>query len=328
MDDDELTRRLRAARPETPRRNAPPSVAAERVLRRIVADPTEHRGAARGRVPARGRVGGPVWFAAASVLILVAVAVLGGISLLRPPAAVAATPALLVAEPVPGTARENLMSISESVRADGIGASDVVRFQTWALSFDPESGEPPSQIFPEEHLIRRSADGAVEIEVRAGTPTAADGTAVPDPTPAPGAVLWTDTRPAGEGAGFFGDVPGSAAEMAEFFRASGVLVGESSGEYFSAVRLLLSERTLDAEQQAALVEFLATLPDVAVDGSVTDRLGRRGVSVSTDSRAPGEYRDTLVLSAAQGVLAYEATYIGSSRTDIPSPAVIEYVAWR
>ena len=41
----------------------------------------------------------------------------------------------------------------------------------------------------------------------------------------------------------------------------------------------------------------------------------------------GDYRRMLIISPELGVLAYELVYTGSSRTDVPSPAVIDYKAW-
>lgn len=219
------------------------------------------------------------------------------------------------------------MSIGESVRTTGRPPGTIMRFQSWALAFDPEARTPPQSITPEEHEIRYLDDGTIQIEIRAGVSYDANGQPLLDPSSAPGSVLWSETREPGDSMMIFGVPPTDAGEVAAFFEKAGVVADGTSGEYFSAIRLLLAEKSLASEQEAALIEFLATLPDIRVDGSVTDRLGREGISFSTESRAPGEYRDTLVLSRSEGFLSYEVTYIGSGRTDIQAPAVIEYTAW-
>jgi hypothetical protein len=328
VNDDELTARLRAARPHTPRRGQTIDARQETLLKQIVAEP-----APVGIVSGRTRRGPgwhtrPIWLVAASVMLVIVLGALGSIARCQPSAAVAATPKLLTPEPVDGTSKENLMRISDDVRGTGPAGDRRIRFQTWALAFDPEAATPPRFIAPEEHEIVHLPDGSVSVTVRAGMPYGADGELVPDASPAPGTVLWSDVQAAGDATPLFGPPPTEESQITEFFKKSGTVSSGTSGEYFSAIRLLLSEKALSSEQEAALIGFLATLPDIKVDGTVTDRLGRDGVAFSTDSRSPGEYRDTLVLSASVGILSYEVAYIGSSRTDIQAPAVIEYIAWQ
>ncbi|MBW9111302.1 hypothetical protein [Microbacterium ureisolvens] len=325
MNDDELTSRLRAARPQTARRGDALEPRYETLLKRIMAEPDADDMSGSRRISAwRGR---PIWLVAASVLLVMVFGALGSIALLQPSPAVAATPRLLTPEPVDGTSKENLMRISDAAREPEPEEGGPIRFQTWALSFDPEAATPPQFIVPEEHEIEHLPDGGVKVTVRAGVPYDASGQPVAEPTPTPGTVLWSDVQSHGDAVRIFGPAPTEVADMAGFFDESGTVPARTSGEYFSAVRLLLSEQNLSNEQRAALIEFLATLPDVDVDGTVTDRLGRDGVAFSTESRSPGEYRDTLVLSPTGGILSYEVTYTGSSRTDIQAPAVIEYIAW-
>lgn len=327
MNDEEFTDRLRQARPQMPHRGAPLEPRHEAVLKQIMREPVPDSGAINApRVP-RARLG-PVWLAAASVLFIAVIAVLGTVSVFRPQAAVAATPAILVPEPLAGSSEENLMKLGESVRATAHDGGTTVRFQTWALEFDPEADALPQQITPEEHELRHRPDGSTEIQVRAGVSYDANGDAVADPDPAPGTLLWFQDSPAVESADIFDEPPLHPDEFAKYFQDSGTVAAGTSGEYFTAVRLLLSEQTLSSDQEGAMIEFLAMLPDIHVDGTLFDRLDRLGVSFSTESRSPGEYRDTLVVSATDGVLSYESTYIGSDRTDLRAPAVIEYIAWQ
>ncbi len=52
-----------------------------------------------------------------------------------------------------------------------------------------------------------------------------------------------------------------------------------------------------------------------------------GIAFSTETRLPGQFRDTLVISPDVGVLSYEVTYLAGDRTDIQAPAVTDYAAW-
>ena len=327
MNDDELTDRIRAARPQTPRRGQTLDARQETLLTQIIAQPVAVGigGGSTRRGP--GWHARSIWLAAASVMLVLVLGALGSIALFPPSAAVAATPKLLSPEPIGGTAKENLMTISDALRDAGSTAGGPIRFHTWALAFDGDAATPPRYIVPEEHEIDYLPDGSVSITVRAGVPYDPDGDPVADPSPAPGTALWSLVQEPADVVLIFEPAPTEVSQFDEFFQTSGVVPSRTSGEYFSAIRLLLSEQALSREQEVALIGFLATLPDITVDGAVTDRLGREGVAFSTESRTPGEYRDTLVLSASAGILSYEVTYIGSSRTDIQAPAIIEYIAW-
>lgn len=326
MNDDELTERLRKARPQTPSRGVPLEPRYEAILERILSEPIPDVQVTRMRRASPWQLR-PVWLTAASVLFVLVIAALGAVTFLRPTVATAATPEMLTVEPISGTAKEHLMSIGESVRGTDRMPGMIVRFQSWALAFEPEASTPPQSITPEEHEIRYLADGTIQVEIRAGASYDANGQPLPEPSSAPGSVLWSETREPGDSMMIFGVPPTDAGEVAAFFEQAGVLAEGTSGEYFSAIRLLLAEKSLTTDQEAALIEFLAALPDIRVDGAVTDRLGREGISFSTESRVPGECRDTLVVSRSEGILSYEVTYIGSGRTDIQAPAVIEYTAW-
>lgn len=326
MNDDDLTARLRAARSQTPRRRQLDS-RHETMLKQIIAEPIAADRISRITRRGNGWYARPIWLVAASVMLVVVLGALGSIALFQPSAAVAATPKLLNPDPVDGTSKENFMRISDAVRETGPGKDAPIRFQTWALAFDPESATPSRFIVPEEHEIAHLPDGSVNVTVRAGVPYDADGELVANPSPVPGTVLWSDVQTADQVVDIFGSPPTEQSQIAEFFEKSGTVFSGTSGEYFSAIRVLLSEKALSGEQEAALIGFLATLPDIKVDGMVTDRLGRAGVAFSAETRSPGEYRDTLVLNGSVGILSYEVTYIGSSRTDIQAPAVIEYIAW-
>lgn len=330
MNEQELDEHLRRARPQTMRRGDALGARQEALLQRIVDNeplPLRVRALTPRWSTRWTRMVLPVRGAAAFLAVIALVVVLGSVALIQSQPVMAATPPVLVTEPVQGTPTELLLAIGESVRQEHHGSGALIRFQYWALAFEAEGGAPPRYIAPEIQEIHRHPDGGAHVEVRAGKSYQPNGVPVPDPTPAPGTLIWSIDRTAEEEESVLAMPPSRADEYAAYFARNAPVPAVASGDYFSAVRGLLSVQSLSSDQEAAMIEFLATLPDIRVDGAVTDRLGRRGISFSTDSRAPGKYRETLVLSASRGVVSYENTYIGSTRKDLRAPAVIDYVAW-
>ncbi len=122
--------------------------------------------------------------------------------------------------------------------------------------------------------------------------------------------------------------PVVAVDYGSFFAKISALEHPTAGDVLVRLNSLLAEHSLSSAQTRALLEYLATLPDIKVDGRVDDRLGRTGISFSTDSRSPGEYVDRLVVSdIGLGILSTEVVYIGHGRTDIQAPTVVKYTAW-
>ncbi|MFT4230594.1 MAG: hypothetical protein QM602_09910, partial [Microbacterium sp.] len=102
----------------------------------------------------------------------------------------------------------------------------------------------------------------------------------------------------------------------------------TAGAAIREISGLLSSIILTTEQETAIIAYLQTLDGLTVAGTVIDRLGREGIAFRTTDRRPGEYQDYLILSPDTGsIIAAETVYIGSERTDITSPSVIDYVAW-
>ncbi len=324
MDDDELTRLLHGAFPAASDRIVRP--AQVQVREQIVTARVSERPAT---VPARTHHwwGMPASLAASVAIVLIA-AVTIGVVFLRAPVAVAATPPALEVTPITRSAPSMLHDLANAVRDQEAGAQPTIRFQQWALVFDGEAGQPPQQVSPEIFEVRPAPDGGVTIEVRAADTTDATGQRVENPQTPAGTLLWSLQTPPDDLVRMFADDPPvDSDEVSDYFMNAGLVAAGSSGEYFQAIKELLRERSLTSTQTAALVEFLATLPDISVTGETLDRLGRAGVVFTADTPFLPDHRDQLVLSPEHGFLAFEWTYIGTQRTDLHSPAVLEYTVW-
>lgn len=324
MNDEELTRRLHAAFPKASARDVSAHQAGIRdeIAAGTYRDasPVALRPAPRPRfvtLPIAASVG--VAFIIALALITV---------VLRPPVAMAATPPVLEARPVSGTAQQLLTEIAASVRQQGEPASDSIRYQQWRLAFDAESEEPPQQMTPEIVATTFAADGSWHSEARAGETSDANGERVANPEYAAGELLWTLEVEAEDFAPVFSEAPPTNTdEVGPYLRTSGYVVDETAGEYFEAVQAVLLEHSVSSAQSAALIEYLTTLPGITVAGEVTDRLGRSGIAFTAPSSIPGGYEHTVVINGTQGILSYEFVYTGSDRTDVQAPAVLAYIAW-
>lgn len=90
---------------------------------------------------------------------------------------------------------------------------------------------------------------------------------------------------------------------------------------------LLSQARLTPNQRAAAWNSLTTIDGLKVLGTTTDRAGRPGVAIATESRAVGlTTRLVFVFDPASGQpLAVEEVLLGDSGSlDIPTPALISY----
>ncbi|RLP75203.1 hypothetical protein D9V32_09875 [Mycetocola tolaasinivorans] len=242
-------------------------------------------------------------------------------------AARAETPAQLVAEPLDVTPQKLLESVSSNLLVRSVPVdTHRVRSQYWALEFRPDN--PPQTIEPERSDIEFYANGTTALQIRALGRADSAGRLPPGTSgEAAGALIKQRTFAAGQYPFFFAD-PAGVTDWGAYLRAGQALdASATTGDYLSAVRTLLSERTLTALQQSELLRFISTLPDLRVDGTVTDRLGRAGTSLSSETRDAGNMRDVLIVTPTRGVIAHESVYTGSDRRDLTAPAVIDYTAW-
>lgn len=320
IDEKPLDRRLFEARPATPLRGDPLTTEQETLLLSIIGDVEEQQGRLRESRRRFERL--PLAAALLAVLLLLGTTL--SVWHDRTSPAVAATPRIVQAHPLKGEAKELLADLSKSI-GDGDNAADphTIRFQFWSLAFSPDAS--PRSVQPQEMLVEYLADGRKLLEARALQPRGDDGKPIDDPEAYDvDEVVFRHIFEKDEPVGLF-PRPSADAEWGELLReGEGLPINANAAGYFRAVSNLLSEHPLSRSEQSGLVRFLATLSDVRVEGQVVDRLGRSGVSFSAPD---GEYRRMLIISPTRGVLAYESMYTGSHRSDIPSPAVIDYKAW-
>lgn len=79
--------------------------------------------------------------------------------------------------------------------------------------------------------------------------------------------------------------------------------GWGTFEWFTAVREVWATRVVAPELQSALLIVLSSKPDIAMQGSVSDSVGRAGVAVSTDTVHWGRARRyRLIFSPETGML--------------------------
>lgn len=329
---DRFSKLIRAAKPGRVRRDTPLSERGRRELAEYEALETgQTTREARRCVPARGRSRWrPVPMLAGGSVVLVMVAVVL-VSVLRAGPVVASTPPLLEATRISASSTEVLtqMAATRTQSPDDTGTgTGVIRAQTWALNttIGDDGSISTSQVEPQWNETVFAPDGTVTVRLTAADPfPGQDATGLAEP----GTLLAEETFPPGTyDTGLPGPPPTDPAHLEDYLLE---LTGEeqlTTGQTFVEVAGLLSSLRLTAAQETALITYLATRDGITVTGEVTDRLGRSGVALTATDRLPGEVEDVLIVSPQTGkIIAAETRYIGTDRTDIPSPAVIDYTAW-
>lgn len=321
IDDESLERMLFHARPDTPLRGGQLSEEQESLLHSITGAPKEN--------PHEGNKSTKrlldYWPVAAMLLLIFALA---GTTVSVWPGmtsqALAVTPRVLPTQPIEMKAAELLMGFSKTIEAaESTRSPDVIRYQFWALSFSPDA--PPKSMQPQDMTIQYFPEGSKAIQTRALQPRDADGNPIHDSEAYEvDELIFQHTFAEDEPVGLFPKPVADTDWDALLREGEGLEPDTDTAGYFRAVSNVLSEHQLSQAQQSDLVRFLAILPDIQVAGQTVDRLGRSGVSFLTSD---GDYQRVLIISPDQGFLAYESIYVGSERTDIPSPAVIDYKAW-
>lgn len=282
----------------------------------------------------RRRFFGPWWsrgsvrLAGGGILATLGVAAVVAVSSVHQAPAMAATPALLVSTPVSTSASELLGTFAESRRGSG-QRSSAIRTQTWSLdtTIAADGSIVSSSVEPYWNETTVEPDGTVRVRITAAAPFPGQDAAG---FPAPGTVIGEESFAPGTYDQPYPDpVPTDAALVGDYLRQVSGLDTLTGGDAIREIAAILSSVVLTPDQEAALLQFLGSLPGLTVSGDVTDRLGREGIAFLANDRDPGVLEDVLVVSALTGrILAAETVYVGDGRDDITAPAVISYTAWQ
>lgn len=321
---DELERRVRAANPFPVRRGDPLSDRARRELFILLQKGVPPVDTRRSRRPARLIV------SAVAVIVVVLVAVAAG-TVLAPRAAIAAPP-LLEGTPVAESPDRVLERLAMNARTASFAPpSTRITIETWSADLAVVGGHLSSFVQPREVMRSRTPELSGEIVVRAGAVKWGAVQSSEHPI-APGTELERSRYAAGGYPLLFPDAPPrDAAQLPAYFAAlAGVGPADEAGEYFRAVMDLRNEWGFNGMQTAAVLELIRTLTGVSVAGRVTDRLGRPGIAVTTETRSGGNFRDLLIFDENTGeLLSAEQVYLGGDPTiDLDSPTVLDYIAWK
>lgn len=333
---DDIEALIRDAKPGTAHRTDPVPEAGLRLLEEIRSQPVKHTsvrrrssaGSTLRKIDVRSRTS-----IIAATLSAMAVVFAVVVSLLQPSAsAQAATPAPLettaVSESVTELAEE--LSAMRANDEEPTSADNTIRLNEWSLlSSVNDKGEiVSSSIEPQwRELTLDEAGNVTRFRLIAGEPFPGQDR---DGLPEPGTVLEDSFHDANNPfvieEGPAQNPPTDPAQVGDYLADVIGVEHPTAGLYFGAIESVLSTRIITARQEAALLSFIAQLPDVQLDGSTTDRLGRPGVVFrATDE---DDYDYLLVVSPEAGkFLAFERIYVGTERTDITSPSVTSYVAW-
>lgn len=327
---DELERRIRAARPASGHRSLPLTDRAKRELAELVlsfpgADPSRARvaAAARRRTAKQQLTRRLVGVTTAVALTSsVALSVLGS-------QAYAVTPTPLVTTEIKESVHDVLGELEAVKQYHDSEAGSTIRVQTWELNteVDGQGNVTASSIEPQWSETTFADDGSVRLLITAADPfpgqategLAPAGTVIADETLAPGEYISTYDEP----------VPTDSAEVGPYLaQYAGVEPPLAASTAIREISALLSSVILTSEQETAVISYLRTLDDLTLAGTVTDRLGRDGVAFQTTDPETADYTSLLILSLQTGsIIAAETIYVGSGRTDIDSPTVVDYTAW-
>ena len=330
---DDLERRIREANPNGVDRSTPLSARAEADLVTLLATPAVPAITVSAvAVRRRPRLAISLLSGMVAALVIGVVIVTGAL-IPEPPASAAGLP-LLGETPVDGTVDEvidrMIMSARKSSEEDATGTRRTA-YEAWSASI--LVGEEKSvDVFVQPVEVERawSADLSGRIVTRAGAVVMG---ALPrgEPSYEPGDVIDDSSFAPGEYPLLFPEAPPATGEALRAYLAGvfGLTEATTTGEWFSAIGDLRTDWPLSSKQNLAVLELVKTLPGVTAT-SVTDRIGRHGIALQTESRADGGFRDLLIFDSRTGVLnSAESVYLGGlTDIDLPAMTVLNYTAWK
>lgn len=342
---DECERRIRAARPESGHRTLPLTDRAEHELAELVSarqltaqDLRRTRPAAdaeqAGRTarPVSGRLMSLVVATAAAVAVVAV-----GLTPFFPTAPTyAATPPLLDVSPVSQPREELLLDLSQKAMRDAESPTPdpgvtKISAQAWSLVVMSDGERQTANVVNLDYDITVQPDGAVHQVVTAGPSVDADDRPVTEGVPAPGELMSEEEWSAGSPELRFTEpLPPESDQLPAYF-AEAYETAElpDAALIITSVAELMRQRQLSPAEEATVLEYFARDADLTVVGAVTDRLGRDAIAFSAVHEEDSSYEEYLLVAPDSGrILAVETHYIARGRTDIPSPSVTGYFAWR
>jgi hypothetical protein len=318
---DEIERRIREANPYPIRRDDPLSKRAERELALLLS--TQRHGSP----PHVRRWRTPVLISTAAAVLALTFAVASSFLFTPQPALAAPPPLELMAiTGTPDSVIEELIVRAHSLKSS---SPTSIASETWSADISTDSEQTFVQ--PREIVRTRSADLSGTIVVTAGQVRWGNVQANEKP-PSPGSVLQLQDFGHGDYPLLFTTPPpANPSEYRAYFSATaGTTETSTPGDFFRAITSLRNEWVFTGAQTAAVLEFIQGLPHVEVAGQVTDRLGRHGVAIATNSRSGGAFRDMLIFDRATGaLLSTEQIYLGGlSGVPLKASTVLDYTAWK
>jgi hypothetical protein len=270
----------------------------------------------------------PVRALAAAAVVAVTVLVSGIV--LSQPSAAASTPYMLKLTPTDLNTAKLLQELAGKARMQPDTGSRQIVEHTWALATDMgEDNVKSSEIFSEKVVIDVGDKGCIRQRRYAETLFDKSGNPVNDPEAPPPGTLLEDRDCSGDGQLFPSPPPEDPAQVAGYLINAwgGSTVKESTSDAISVIsEALLQEHVLNPAQEAALLEFCASLPDLEALGSAVDRLSRQVWVFAAPFQQEHQFR--ILIDADTGhIVGDERIYQGSSRPDLPSPAVVQYTAF-
>jgi hypothetical protein len=273
--------------------------------------------------------------AAAATAVVVVVAL--GLTLFFPSAQTyAATPPLLEVSLVPQPREDLLMDMSQKAMLAGENLpaepqATTISARAWSLVATSDGQHQTANMVNLEHEITVQPDGSVHEIVTAGPSVDTDGRPVTEGVPAVGEVISEDEWAAGSPAlRFTNPLPSESDQIPAYVaKAYGTTELPDAALVINSVADLMTQRQLSSAEEATVLEYFAHEADVKVVGAVTDRLGRAAIAFSAVHEEDSSYEEYLLVSPDSGkILAVETHYVAQGRTDIPSPSVTSYIAWR
>jgi hypothetical protein len=189
------------------------------------------------------------------------------------------------------------------------GRYDYVKTQGWYVDFRVAGGSATGQLDPtfRQQWIAPDGSGRLE-ETRSGRTSLNDNFAA-------GGLAGHQAWPT--------DPAALRAELAKSHPNYGTF------EWFTAVGDVWNVQVVSPRLQAGLLRMLADERQLTNTGTVTDRIGRTGVAVSTESSNSGlNTRYTLIFDPNTGMLLdFEQVLLEAGKLPVKVPATSSYTVW-